>query len=103
VGKVHRQAAVYRCFQADLTGSGLAGHRVHDLRHTFVSLCADAGMAADVATRWTHTAGGASARQLYLVPSWERQAAEMLRLVIDLRGPWTNADEPEGESKRIAR
>lgn len=103
VGKVRRQAAVYRCFRADTTGSGLATHRVHDLRHSFVSLCADAGMAADVATRWTHTAGGGSARALYLVPSWERQCAEMLKLVIDLRGPWANAGVLEGESQRAAR
>ena len=103
VGKVRRQAAVYRCFRADLTGSGLADHRVHDLRHSFVSLCADAGMAGEVATRWTHTAGGGSARSLYLVPSWARQCAEMLRLVIDLRGPWANAGVYEGESAARSR
>lgn len=103
VGKVRRQAAVYREFQADLTGSGLPAHRVHDLRHTFVSLCADAGVAADVATRWTHTAGGSSARALYLVPSWARQCAEMLRLVVAAHGPWSNAGEPEGESNGAAR
>ena len=93
VGAVRRQAAVYRCFQADLTGGGTAAHRVHDLRHTFVSLCADAGIAADVATRWTHTAGGGSARSLYLVPSWSRQCAEMLKLTLVATGPWTKAEE----------
>ena len=68
-----------------------------------ISLCADAGVAADVATRWTHTAGGSSARALYLVPSWARQCAEMLRLVVAAHGPWSNAGEPEGESNGAAR
>ena len=72
---------VYRALQRDLEACGIRPHRVHDLRHTFVSLCADAGMAADVVTRWTHTpAAGTTARALYLVPAWERQCAEMLRL-----------------------
>lgn len=77
---------VYRALQRDLVACGLPAHRVHDLRHTFVSLCADAGMAADVVTRWTHSSSGTTARALYLVPSWDRQCAEMRRLVVGGRG-----------------
>lgn len=82
VGGPRRQPAVWRDLQNDLAGCGIAARRVHDIRHTFVSLCADAGMAADVVTRWTHTATGGSARALYLVPSWVRQCAEMLKLEV---------------------
>lgn len=77
---------VYRALQRDLVACGLPAHRVHDLRHTFVSLCADAGMAADVVTRWTHASSGTTARALYLVPAWDRQCAEMARLHIEGRG-----------------
>jgi len=82
VGGPRRQPAVWRELQSDFAGCGIEPRRVHDIRHTFVSLCADAGMAADVVTRWTHTAAGASARHLYLVPSWDRQCAEMLKLQV---------------------
>ena len=82
VGGPRRQPAVWRKFQSDLAGCGIAPRRVHDIRHTFVSLCADAGMAADVVTRWTHTASGGSARHLYLVPAWGRQCQEAVRLVV---------------------
>lgn len=80
VGTSRRQGIVWRELQRDLEGGGLPAHRVHGLRHTFVSLCADAGCAPDVVTRWTHASSGTSARALYLVPSWERQCAEMLKL-----------------------
>lgn len=84
------QQTIHRALQRDLAACGLPPHRVHDLRHTFVSLCADAGIAADVATRWTHAPTSTSARHLYLVPSWDRQCAEMLRLqVTPRRGPST--------------
>jgi signal transduction histidine kinase len=43
VGKCRRQGAVYREFRADLIRAGVTRHRVHDIRHTFVSACADAG------------------------------------------------------------
>lgn len=76
------QQDIHRALQRDLTACCLPPHRVHDLRHTFVSLCADAGMAADVATRWTHAPTSTSARHLYLVPSWARQCAEMLKLQV---------------------
>lgn len=82
VGGPRRQPAVWRELQSDLAGCGVAPRRVHDIRHTFVSLCADAGMAADVVTRWTHAPTEATARSLYLLPSWTRQAAEMGRLVV---------------------
>lgn len=85
LGGPRRQAAVWRELQRDLEAAGLRAHRVHDFRHTFVSLCADAGMAAEVASSWTHTAvSSSSARDLYLVPSWARQCAEMARLEITL-------------------
>lgn len=96
VGACRRQGAVYRELQADLARAGVARHRVHDLRHTFVSLCADAGIAADVATRWTHTPGGGSARALYLTPSWDRQCAEMARITIRFTGPWTDTGDGKG-------
>lgn len=73
-----RQAAVWRDLQRDLEGCGLPLHRVHDLRHTFIWLCVDAGIAGEVAQRWTHVPTGTSARHLYLAPSWERQCTEML-------------------------
>jgi len=85
--------AVHRALQRDLLACGIDAHRVHDLRHTFVSLCADAGMAPDVVTRWTHAAGGVSARALYLVPSWERQCTEMVRLTL---GPGRRARAQTG-------
>lgn len=77
------QQDIHRALQRDLTACDLPPHRVHDLRHTFVSLCADAGMAPEVASRWTHApleTGGS--RHLYLVPSWTRQCAEMLKLEV---------------------
>lgn len=79
------QQDIHRALQRDLAACGLPRHRVHDLRHTFVSLCADAGIAADVATRWTHAPVSTTARHLYLVPAWERQCQEMLRLVVSPR------------------
>jgi len=79
-GQHLRHQHVHRALQRDLEGCGIRGHRVHDLRHTFVSLCTDAGVSAEVAERWTHAAGGSSARRLYLAPSWERQCAEVGRL-----------------------
>lgn len=85
LGGPRRQAAVWRELQSDLSACGLRAHRIHDLRHTFVSLCADAGMAADVVSRWTHAPlATSSARHLYLVPSWARQCAEMERLEVAL-------------------
>ncbi len=75
---------VYRALQRDLKAALVPGHRVHDLRHTFASLCADAGMRENVAARWTHTPGGASARHLYALPSWAAQCAEMMLLRLDL-------------------
>jgi integrase len=85
LGGPRRQAAVWRELQRDLEAAGLRAHRIHDLRHTFVSLCADAGMAADVVSRWTHApVSTSSARHLYLVPSWARQCAEMERLEVAL-------------------
>lgn len=87
------QQQVHRALQRDLLACGIDAHRVHDLRHTFVSLCADAGMSADVVTRWTHAAGGVSARALYLVPSWDRQCAEMQRLAL---GPGRRARAQTG-------
>jgi len=82
VGGSRRQPAVWRELQSDLAGCGIAPRRVHDVRHTFVSLCADSGMAADVVTRWTHAPSGSSARHLYLLPSWDRQCAEMGKLAV---------------------
>jgi integrase len=81
------QQAVYRALQRDLAACCLPPHRVHDLRHSFVSLCADSGIAADVATRWTHSPTSTSARHLYLVPSWDRQCTEMMKLQITPRRP----------------
>lgn len=81
------QQDIHRALQRDLTACGLPPHRVHDLRHTFVSLCADAGVAAEVATRWTHAPTSTTARHLYLVPSWARQCAEMLKLEVAPRRP----------------
>ena len=89
---------MWRELQSDLGGCGIAAHRVHDLRHTFVSLCADAGMAGDVVTRWTHTPAGSSARHLYLTPSWQRQCAEMLRLDLRPRDITRGVGESVGES-----
>ncbi len=85
VGSARRQAAVYRDLHLDLARCGLDKHRVHDLRHTFISLCADAGVAAEVAQRWTHVSSGSSARHLYLVPSWDRQCAEVARIKLSIR------------------
>jgi integrase len=82
LGSARRQSAVWRELQRDLEGAGLPVHRVHDLRHTFASLCADAGMAESIAARWTHAAGGGSAREAYVAPAWSRQCAEMLRLTV---------------------
>ena len=79
------QQDVHRALQRDLAGCCLPKHRVHDLRHTFVSLCSDFGLAPDVASRWTHAPVTHTARQLYLMPSWERQCQEMLRLAITPR------------------
>ncbi len=84
VGSSRRQAAVYRDLQVDLKRASIGAHRVHDFRHTFVSLCADAGMAAEVAQRWTHaTRASASAVELYRMPSWQRQCEEMLKLRVE--------------------
>jgi integrase len=83
VGKCRRQGAVYREFQADLLGAEIPPHRVHDTRHTFVSLCADAGVTAEVATRWTHAGRtSSSAVEIYRTPSWARQCEEMSKLTI---------------------
>ncbi len=86
VGGARRQASVYTAWQSDLAGCAIAPHRVHDARGTFISLCADASVAGDVAERWTHVPAGRSARHVYLTPSWDRQCAEMLRLTLSLCG-----------------
>lgn len=79
----------YRAFQRDATACGLGDRSPHDLRHTFVSLCADSGVDGYVAERWTHAPSGGSARGRYLAPSWEKQCEELskIRLRI-LRGRW---------------
>lgn len=82
VGSARRQPAVWRELQMDCAGAAIPAHSVHDLRRTFISLCADAGMAGDVAQGWTHAPTSPTARHLYLTPSWQRQCAEMLRLEI---------------------
>ena len=79
---------VYRALQRDLTACGIVSHRVHDLRHTLASLCADAGMEENVAARWTHAPTGQSSRHLYALPSWERQCTEMLKLVLKPKKHW---------------
>lgn len=80
------QSVVWRAVQRDLEACGLAPHRTHDFRHTFASLCSDAGMAEAIASRWTHQPSTqAGARSLYVRTSWDRQCTEMLRL--DLRTP----------------
>lgn len=79
------QQDIHRALQRDLEACCLPPHRVHDLRHTFVSLCADCDLAPDVATRWTHAPTSTTARHLYLVPSWARQCAEMLKLQVTPR------------------
>ena len=99
VGSARRQSAVWRDLQRDLTGAGLPEHRVHDLRHTFASLCADAGMAESIASRWTHTAAGGSARDAYVAPSWQRQCAEMLRL--EVRSPLGERLAGERRGERV--
>ncbi len=71
----------------DLATAGVKDHRVHDLRHTFASLCADAGMRENVAARWTHTPQGKDARHLYAVPSWPAQCAEMQLLKLSTARP----------------
>lgn len=77
------QQDVHRALQRGLELVGLPSHRVHDFRHTFASLCADAGMAENVAERWTHSPTvDTTSRQLYALPSWERQCAEMAKLVL---------------------
>jgi len=86
VGGARRQASVYTAWQSDLAGAAIAPHRVHDARATFISLCSDAGLAGDVAERWTHVPAGRSARHVYLTPSWDRQCAEMQRLTLVLCG-----------------
>lgn len=87
-GGPRRQATVWLALRSDLEACCLPQHRVHDLRHTFASLCADAGMAESIASRWTHAPTGRGAREAYVHASWERQCAEMLRLVMPTRGPW---------------
>lgn len=82
VGSARRQPAVWRELQQDCAGAAIPAHSVHDLRRTFISLCADAGMSGDVAQGWTHAPTSPTARHLYLTPSWQRQCAEMLRLEI---------------------
>jgi len=79
---------VYRALQRDLTACSIVTHRVHDLRHTLASLCADAGMEENVAARWTHSPTGKSSRHLYAIPSWERQCAEMMKLVLKPKKYW---------------
>ena len=82
------QQDVHRALQRELDGLELPAHRIHDFRHTFASLCADAGMAEHVAERWTHSpTTGTTSRQLYALPSWERQCAEMLRLTLRVAVP----------------
>jgi integrase len=78
---------VDRAFKRQLAALGMRPHRVHDLRHTFASLCADAGMRENVAARWTHTPGGSSARHLYALPSWVVQCAEMKLLAVNFEPP----------------
>lgn len=76
---------VYRALHRDLTACGIDAHRVHDFRHTFASLCADAGMAEEVASIWTHTPSKKNARDLYRSPAWPRQSAEMRKLELNPR------------------
>jgi len=89
---------VYRALRRSLEAAGVRAHRVHDLRHTFASLCADAGMRELVAARWTHAPSGGSARHLYALPSWAAQCAEMLLL----RVSFVEADEVPVPGSRTA-
>lgn len=79
------QQAVWDALQRDLEACGIKAHRIHDLRHTLASLCADAGMEENVAARWTHAPSSQTARHLYAVPSWERQCTEMRKLKLTPR------------------
>jgi len=79
------QQAVWDALQRDLEACGIQSHRIHDLRHTLASLCADAGMEENVASRWTHAPTSKSSRHLYAVPSWDRQCAEMIKLKLSPR------------------
>lgn len=74
------QQGVWAALQRDLEACGIRAHRLHDLRHTLATLCADAGMEENVAARWTHTPSSTTSRHLYAVPSWDRQCTEMLKL-----------------------
>lgn len=87
-GGPRRQTTVWEALGKDLEACCLPQHRVHDLRHTFASLCGDAGMEESVAARWTHAPSRQSAREAYREISWERQCAELLKLVFVTRGPW---------------
>jgi integrase len=87
-GGSRRQATVWLALRGDLAGCCLPPHRVHDLRHTFASLCVDAGMAEHIASRWTHAPSATGAREVYTRASWEAQCAEMLKLKLTTRGPW---------------
>jgi integrase len=88
IAGARRQSTVWLGFRSDLEACCLPVHRVHDLRHTFASLCVDAGMAEHIASRWTHAPAGTGAREIYTRASHEAQCAEMLKLAFATRGPW---------------
>ncbi len=104
VGGALWQQDIHRALQRDLLACGLPPHRVHDLRHTFVSLCADFGVSPEIAARWTHAPlATAGSRHLYLVPAWSRQCEEILRLRVTPRTQWaTGNGRPQKQEPETA-
>lgn len=96
-------SAVRAQLLAALARTGIRHHRMHDFRHTFASLCADAGMQELVAARWTHSPQGRTARHLYAAPAWARQCEEMLRLQITPRAADMHGDMHDGRAAGRAR
>jgi integrase len=78
--------ATYKAFQSDCKRLGIQPKRLHDTRHTFISLVCDDGAEPDTVKRITHTPPKATAFDLYNRASWERLCRAILSLKIELPG-----------------
>lgn len=84
----------------DLARLGLPRRRVHDTRHTFVTIMLDDGARPDLLQLITHGPGRKIMAQYTARPPWKALCAEVLKLEIDLSSK--SAESVDQEAAKVA-